>query len=119
MDFAIVMNEGCGEMTFDEADTIFNNVYLSWTIRKGTFFADPEFGSRFHLLKKNTQHTAALAEEYGREALQWLLETGRAVKIKVQAARDSLRDPSRLNLLAEVIQSDGRLVSFEHFVEVV
>lgn len=105
-------------MTFEPAEDIFNNIVLSWTIRRGAFFAAPWFGNRFHLLKKNTARTEALAEEYGREALAWLLETGRASNIRVTARRDMTQDRNRMMLWAEGTQADGRVVTFERFVEV-
>ena len=98
-----------------------NNIYLSLIVRRGSFFQNTDFGSRLHLLKraKNTEKTAALAEEYCKEALQWLIDTGRATKINVYTQRDRLQDLNRLKLLAEVTQADGRQVSFETFVEVI
>lgn len=121
MDFKIMTEDAIGQMTFDKADNIFNNVFLSLMIEKGSFFQNPEFGSRLHLLKraKNTEKTAALAEEYCKEALQWLIDAGRAKKIEVFTQRDRLQDLNRLKLLVEVTQADGRQVSFETFVEVV
>ncbi|MDH5298118.1 MAG: phage GP46 family protein [Desulfobulbaceae bacterium] len=119
MDFAIVMgDDGLPQMTYDRAATIFNNIVLSWTIRRGSLFVRPLFGNRFHLLKKNTARTEALAEEYGKEALQWLLDTGKAIAIRVTAQRDA-NDRNRLNMRAEVTQADGLVVTFDHFVRIV
>lgn len=121
MDFKILTEDAVGQMTFDKSDSIMNNVFLSLMIEKGSFFQNPDFGSRLHLLKraKNTEKTAALAEEYCKEALQWLIDTGRAKKIEVFTQRDRIQDLNRLKLLVEVTQADGRQVSFETFVEVV
>lgn len=121
MDFKIDINNqtGIGEMTFDKADTIMNNICLSLMVEKGKFFQNPEFGSRLHLLQraKNTDQTAALAGEYCKEALQWLIDIGRASTVEVYAERDN--ELKRINLLAEVTQADGNQVSFGTFVEVV
>ena len=123
MDFRINIEQGTGlgAMTFEKADTILNNIYLSLIVRKGSFFQNTDFGSRLHLLKraKNTEKTAALAEEYCKEALQWLLNIGRATKINVYSERDRLQDLNRLKLLIEVTQSDGKQISFETFAEVI
>lgn len=104
-----------------KAETIFNNVYLSLMLRKGSFFAAPEFGSRLHLLHraKNTARTELLAREYCREALQWLLDTGRATAVDVFAERDRQQNLNLLKLLVEVTQADGRELTFHTFVEVV
>lgn len=123
MDFKINIEQGTGlgAMTFEKADTIMNNVYLSLMVRRGSFFQNTDFGSRLHLLKraKNTEKTAALAVEYCKEALQWLLNIGRATKINVYSERDRLQDLNRLKLLIEVTQADGRQLSFQTFTEVV
>jgi phage gp46-like protein len=123
MDFAIDIdpNTGLGSMTFDKADTIANNVWLSLMIDRGSWFFNPDFGSRLYLLKraKNTERTAALAREYCREALQWLLDTGKATAVQVYSERDRIQDIHRLKLLVEVTQANGEVVSFETFVEVV
>ncbi len=121
MDFKIITGDGLGQMTFDRADSIMNNIFLSLMVRRGSFFQNPEFGSRLHLLHraKNTEKTAALAVEYCKEALQWLLDVGRATKIEVVSQRDRLQDLNRLKLLIETTQADGRTVTFDYFVEVV
>lgn len=123
MDFKILTDDDAtvGRMTFDPAGDIMNNVYLSLVVKRGSWFQNPDFGSRLHLLQraKNTEKTAALAEEYCREALAWLIDTGRATKIDVHTERDRSQDLHRLKLLVEVTQADGRTVSFDRFVEVV
>jgi len=119
MDFVMTLQNGRPAMSFDKADTIFNNVYLSLTLRRGSWFQNPDFGSRLHLLKKNTPRAAALAESYAREALRWLLDAGKATVITVTAQRDTLQDLHRLKLWVEVTQADGRLIAFDHYVEVV
>jgi phage gp46-like protein len=118
MDYAIKTESGQGGMTFDKADIIFNNIYLSWTIKKGSFFACLTFGHRFDELKKSTPNAEARAEEFGKEALQWMLAAGKAKDIEVFAEINKSEDPHRIKLLAEVRQADGLLVTFEHFVEV-
>lgn len=123
MDFRILTDDDAtvGRMTFDPAGDIMNNVYLSLVVKRGSWFQNPDFGSRLHLLQraKNTEKTAALAEEYCREALAWLIDCGRATKIDIHTERDRSQDLHRLKLLVEVTQADGRTVSFDRFVEVV
>ncbi len=121
-DFKLIVNEnGQSEMSFDKAEGIYNNIYLSLTIQRGSFFQNPDFGSRLHLLKraKNTAQTAASAKDYVLEALRWLLDTGKAEKIEVEVERDPLTDPHRLKLLVTVTQADGTEVTFTEFMEVV
>jgi phage gp46-like protein len=121
MDFAIAIDGSQGSMTFEPVETILNNIYLSLMVERGSLFVNPEFGSRLHLLKraKNTVNKESLAREYCREALKWLLDTGRAMDIQVESERDRKQDLNRLKLRVIVTQSNGRTVTFERFVEVV
>ena len=123
MDFAIATSGIDADMTFDKAQNgnLLNNIYLSLMIRKGSFFQSPAFGSRLHLLHraKLTSRTEALAVEYCREALQWIIDTGRASKIDIQTEIDKLQNPHRLKVLIEATKAGGGLVTFETFVEVI
>ena len=121
MDFAIDISGSEGRMTFSPAQDIRNNVYLSVVTQRGAFFQNPLFGSRLHLLHraKNTDATARLAREYALEALQWLLDTGRASDVEVTVERDKTRDLCRLALQIGVAQANRKQISFKIFVEVV
>jgi phage gp46-like protein len=123
MDFAIeIATDGSagGEMTFEKAEDIMNNIYLSLMVRRGSWFQNPDFGSRLHLLTraKNTAQTQALAEDYYREALQWLIDCGRATKIEVYTERNPSENLYRLKVQVTVTQADGNEVTFETFQEV-
>jgi len=121
MDFAIETAQGHGIMTFHPAENIMNNIYLSLMIPKGSCFWNPEFGSRLHELKrsKDTERTAELARQYCKEALQWIVDTGRAKSIEVTAERDRNVSSNRLKIHVQAVQADGREVSFDVFQEVV
>jgi len=126
MDFAIESatdGSATGTMTFDKGSdgNLRNNIFLSLVIKRGSWFQNPSFGSRLHLLQraKNSEQTAALAEDYCKEALDWLIDTGRVKKIEIIAQRDREQDLHRLKLLVMVTQSSGDQVSFTTFVEVV
>jgi phage gp46-like protein len=120
MDFAIAITDGeTGQVTWDKAGTIMNNVYLSLEIDQGSWFQNLKFGSRLYLLKrrKNTPHTAALAVGYCKEALKWLLDTGKATKVEVYTERDD-QDLYRLKCQVIVTETSGRQLTFTKFVEV-
>lgn len=126
MDFLIDIatdSSAAGAMTYEQATdgNLMNNIYLSLVIKRGAWFQNPNFGSRLHLLQraKNTEQTAALAEEYCKEALQWLIDTGRARNIDVIAQRDRSQDLHRLLLQVTVTATTGEPVTFTTFVEVV
>lgn len=119
MDFAILTDKGNGEMTFEKAGDIMNNVFLSLSIEKGTYFAAPEFGMPQRKRIKNTAENARLIGDDAAAALAWLKETGRAADVRVEVERAPAIDPHRLKLLVNVTQTDGNRVTFEKFVEVV
>jgi phage gp46-like protein len=121
MDYKLTIDGIDADMTWEKADTILNNIYLSIMIPRGSFFQNTDFGSRLHLLQrgKNTENTASLAREYALEAVSWLKDAGRAEKIDVYTQIDKSQDMHRLGLLVEAFQADGRQVTFETFLEVV
>lgn len=124
MDFSITIDNqsGLGQMTFDKATTIMNNIYLSLKVARGSFFADTSFGSRLHLLQraKNTDTTRQLAMDYCREALQWMIDAGKAAAVEVYAVRDKTQNINRLKLLVEVTPVNSETpVAFTTFIEVV
>lgn len=120
MDYAIATEDGLtGAMSFDQATDLTNNIFLSLTVAKGSWFHNPGFGLRQRSRMKNTETTAALIRHDYEEALQWLLDTGKAKSVEVWVDRDRIQDLNRLKLLVEVVQADGRKVSFETFTEVV
>jgi phage gp46-like protein len=119
MDFAITTDGICGAMTWDKAATIFNNIFLSLTITRGEFFAAPDFGLRNRGRMKNTERNALLVRDDCRQALQWLIDTGRATSIDVGVERDRIQDPNRLKVLVTAVQANGQAVTFETFKAVV
>ena len=119
MDFAIITNNGQAEQTFIHAGDIFNNIYLSLAIKKGAWWHDPDFGLRDRGRMKNTESTARLVRGDCKQALQWIIDSGRATSIKVYTERDRSQDLHRLKILVKATQADGRRVTFETFKEVV
>lgn len=123
MDFALAIDStGYGQMSFDAETSIRNNIYLSLMTQRGSFFVDPAFGSRLHMLAraKNTDQTAQRAIGYAQQALQWMIDTGRVRAINVLAQRDPARDRHRLYLLVEAtpVNSDEPVL-FSTFIEVI
>lgn len=118
-DFAISIENGNGQMTFNKSDNIMNNAYLSLSVPLGSFFQNPDFGFDCSERLKNTAKNAADVEERIKKALQWLIDIGRASEINVYSERDMQQDLNRLKFLVEIIQTDGGQISFETFLEVV
>ena len=117
-DFQIKLVNGLGEMSFDQIDDIRNNVFFSQRIKKLSFWFNPKFGSRTHLLQQEgmTARVEPLAKEYEKESLQWLLDIERAKKLEVTAQKNGL---NRVDIHTQVTQADNHDSSFETFVEVV
>ena len=118
-DFMIVTGQGQGQMTFEKADNIMNNIFLSIMIEKGSFFFNPEFGLKKRPGLKNIDRYAALLVEDCKAALQWIIDIGRAVKFDISTERDMQLDLNRLRLLIEATQVNGQIITFETFLEVV
>ena len=58
-DFNINLAQGIPQMTFDIADSMWNNIYLSLTIKQGSFFAAPEFGSKLYTLTRAKKYRSS------------------------------------------------------------
>lgn len=116
MDFALSICGAEADLTWVPATDISNNVWLSIMVPQGSFFARPGFGSRLHELarEKNTERARSLAVQYAKEALQWLIDLGRATLVEAEAERSD----RGVNLAVTVTQADGQIVSYTTFVEV-
>ncbi|MBI3677400.1 MAG: phage GP46 family protein [Proteobacteria bacterium] len=96
--------------------SLLNNVHLSLSVEKGSWFANPEFGARWKDLRgKITDDTPKRAIEICDEALKWILDLQRATKIEVSAAVD--HGAKRVNLKITAWQGNDPL-PYEHFVRV-
>ena len=114
MNYSIENINGIGQMTFTQAVDIRTNIWLSLHIPYGKWFADPTFGCKLGQIKKITTGNILLAQQYVEQALQWLLQVGRAVSIIVVAEADT-QDPNRLNIKVEATQPDGLLIKYQEF----
>lgn len=64
-----------GDYTNTMATGLQNAVYLRLETERGSWWADPNLGSRYHLLRreKNVTRVTTLAKQYGEEALSDLV----------------------------------------------
>lgn len=120
MDFRLDYDSQSGtiEQTFDPADSILNNIIISLAIEKGSWWHDRSFGLTRRLRLKNTPAAALLIKQDIQQALQWIINAGRASRIQVETRRDEL-NMYRLNILVAATQADGRVITFSTFKEVV
>lgn len=92
MDFQINTINGIGVMTWLKNMDLRSDVFFSLSIKRGQWFADLNFGSRLHTIKKLTDPNILLAHQYCLEALQWLQQTGRATSITAVAGKADYKD---------------------------
>lgn len=105
-----------GKLTPDPAGGLANAVYFRLMTPLGSYWAEPALGSRLHELQreKDVARVARLAQQYAEQALQPILDDGRAMSIKIETARQ----PGRLLLLITITASNGNTVTFQHPVSV-
>lgn len=116
MGYKVIMNQGHPELTWEQETTILTDMVLSILVPRGAFFHDPNFGLP-ELPKKLTPENIPLVRQRFQEALQWLINTGKAKSIDIIAEQDE-DWPNRVNIAARAVQSNDQLVTYETFVEV-
>ncbi len=106
-----------GAFARDPAAGLANAVYLRLMTPLGSYWADAMLGSRLHELQreKDVARIGVLARQYAEQALQPILDDGRAVAIDVTVEQPK---NSRLLLLIEVTDAAGRKRTFQHPVKV-
>jgi len=80
---------------------------------KGTWHADPEFGSELWLLRQSGKadgQTAGTVERMVREALQWLIADGLARSVECRAERNGR---NRIDYLVAITRPDGSQLLIE------
>ncbi len=98
--------------------TLQNAVYLRLTTPKGEWWADNEFGSLLHLIKreKDVARVGLLAQQYASEALQPIIDSKRAESITVTAHQPH---NGMMILSVEVLDNSNHTHVFKHSVPVI
>lgn len=106
------------DVTDQRTDTLANAVYLRLMTPLGSWWAEPQLGSRLHELarEKDVSRVGVLARQYARQALQPILDDGRAKRIEVESEQPH---NGWLYLRIEVLDAGGRHQTFRHHVRVV
>ncbi|QOF68293.1 phage GP46 family protein [Actinobacillus sp. GY-402] len=107
-----------GDYTSKQISTLQNAVYIRLTTPLGSWWANGRVGSLLHLLKreKDLAKNGMLAEQYAQEALQPLIDDGRAKAISI--SHEQPHDGS-LILLIKVTDNRGQIYDFKHHVELI
>lgn len=115
------LDPSTGDYTGQALEDLGNAVYLRLATPLGSWWADPELGSRLHELQreKNKPRVRTLAVQYAESALQPLIRDGRARSVTVSA--EGVTDASgggRCLLRIEVEDNTGGATTYEHPVKV-
>lgn len=106
-----------GDYSGQVIDDLGNAVYLRLKTPLGSWWADPSLGSRLHELQreKDVPRIRVLAIQYAEQALQPLLDDGRATSITVEAQQPH---NGWCLLLITVVSARGVERVFNHPVKV-
>ncbi|MDA3978495.1 phage GP46 family protein [Gallibacterium sp. AGMB14963] len=107
-----------GDYTLSQTDTLQNAVYIRLTTPLGSWWADGRVGSLLHLIQreKDKERVGLLAQQYAEEALQPLIDDGRAQAITVDYVQPH---NGTLQLLISVTDARGKTYEFKHPVKVI
>ncbi|WP_419852120.1 phage GP46 family protein [Actinobacillus pleuropneumoniae] len=106
------------DYTSEHIHTLQNAVYIRLTTPLGSWWADGRVGSLLHLItrEKDLSRVGFLAQQYAEEALQPLVDDGRAESIRVEYTQPK---NGSLILHIHVTDAQGETFSFEHAVKVI
>lgn len=120
--YSLIMDREISPLTRDYTDrqisTLQNAVYIRLTTPLGSWWADGRVGSLLHLIQreKDLARVGLLAQQYAEEALQPLIDDGRAKSIQI-----TYKQPHNGTLLLHIVVTDngGNVFEFEHHVKVI
>lgn len=107
------LNPCTGDYAGERINHLGNAVYIRLMTPRGSWWADASLGSRLHELarEKDVPRVRRLAEQYSEQALQPLLDDGRARSVRVTA---DMPHSGRCLLHIEVRDASGRSQTFSH-----
>lgn len=112
------INPTTGDLTGQRINTLANAVYIRLMTPLGSWWADPSLGSRLHELRreKDRPRVGILAKQYAEQALQPLLDDGRAKTITITAEQPH---NGWLILQIDIIDATGNPQVFRQPVRVI
>ncbi|WP_304169939.1 phage GP46 family protein [Lonsdalea britannica] len=113
-----LLNPTTGDYAGTTTNTLENAIYIRIMTPLGSYWASPNVGSKLHLLsrEKDVSRVYTLARQYTEEALQPLIDDGRAISITVTTEKWK---SGWLFLLVEVVSALGQQNTFKYPVRVV
>lgn len=105
------------DYTGTRATSLQNAVYIRLETPLGSYWADPDLGSKLYLLarSKDTLRVHTLAVQYAEQALDSLVSSGRAQSVTVSSKSG---ETGWLFLLIDVVDAAGNPHHFQHPVKV-
>ena len=106
-----------GALKRDPANGLLNACYIRLTTPLGSYWGDISLGSRLHELQreKDVARVSKLARQYAQQALQPILDDGRASQININTEQPG---NGRLILLIEVVDAAQQRFTFRYPVGV-
>lgn len=118
MNFEVVeYKNGRAELSWNKPPDISTNIWYSFNTKKGTQFYNKDFGLDLSDIKKVTNNNITAIHQRLVDAVQWLIDLGRAKSIDIIVEKD-LQDNTRVNFSLNAVQADGVPVVIENFIEV-
>jgi hypothetical protein len=118
MDYRISLGpDGIAHLLWEKNIDIRSNIWILMNINKGDFFLLPWLGNELYRIKKLTDQSINQAKVYIQQALQPIIECGRATSINVICEKDK-QGMNRLNYKITATQPDGLIISYESFTRV-
>jgi len=115
MDFSIVQEKnGIADISWEKPTTIFNLLWFSINIVRGTIFNNPTFGLDLSDIKKLTDDKIEIITARYQAALKWIIDIGKARSIDVIVEKNT-QSIGRIDILVSAIQADGTPVELSTF----
>lgn len=116
MDFSIIQGDnGRLKMSWDKPADITTNIFSSITIKKGSFFSNPDFGLDLSDIRLVTDENINEIKDRFYSALKWLIDSGKAKSVKVEAYKNN-NDVTRVDFKLSIVQSkDNQTITITAF----
>ncbi len=114
-----------GKLMLDASATetsVINNITMSLSVRKGSWWFNPDFGCELYKLRtaKASSATAELVKTYVKTALDWLVSSRRleTIEIATEIVPAGGAQRGRINYVVTAYPANGDALSYSNFVEV-
>ena len=118
MSFAFVNNNHNVEMSTDSDDTILSDIVMCLSVKKGTWFFDPDFGHELDTVDRFSEDVVPLVEAIVKRAVQKIIDSGKAVSIDVSAETSRIAE-NRIDYVVRAVQADGQIITWSSFKEII